>query len=401
MSLKSAFAAIYNKTFLNSVFNAGRSLINPLFVALFSYLFISQNLHIDLLKINRVTALVNLALIFSGWGLRDYLFKNSVKHHADFNRTWHLAFYTKFILLIPILLISVFSLDDRTVIFIMLVSVFKTFNVLYEPLIVLHKRSVLFFFFDFLVALVSVVLIMQGVINTFHLFFNLLLVSEFLKMLLNCVIFRKPAFIINDFGALLFFLKDTKYYFFLVLVSFFQTKADLYVLGFLLNPGKLNEYQLLSSLISLVQIVIVGYIVSYSKLFYRNINSSELVFKRIVLGAGSLMALIASFLIYYVLNFIYGFYFSPVNIVIVMINTIAFANVLHEMFHYTRMDWLNTVLLFVIVAGAVNLLLSLLLVGGLGVQGALIANTGSLLALWGLMNRRRIFKQRKKILSGL
>jgi hypothetical protein len=379
---------------LNSLANVGRSLVNPLFIAAISYLFIRMRLDGELQSINKISVLINLLLVFSGWGLKDYLVKESARPIAmgpgeGFKTSWHLAFYSKLLLLVPLVLVSFIVLPAAYSVFVVVIAILRTYNVLYEPLVILHKKNLIFFIIDLLSALTVVVLIFLGIIRSYDVFFFLLAASELVKVLIGYFVFRLPEAYQGGFRAWLSFLKETRFYFLLVLVSFFQSRVDLYVLGFLFSPGKLNEYQLLSSLLSLSQVIIAAYVVSYSKLLYRNIHASERAFRRLLLFTGSLVAVGASGSIYLLLNYLYPFHFSRINALIVAWNVLAFSCTLYEMYYYTKLAWLNKVLVVLLLSGLLNFTLCMWLISPLGITGALLANTCSITLLGLLMFWRR------------
>lgn len=389
MRLFTMFPGINKKVALDSVFNVGRNLINPLFIAVISYIFLKRGFQQDLLNINKTTALYNLILVFSGWGIKDYLFKDSTRPYHEFNRNWHLAFYSKIILLLPLIIISVFSFPHGYLAFILTMAVFKTFSTMYESLVIFYKKSRMFFMIEFLTAGSAILLAYYNILNDYSTFFCFLLFIELFKAGFNITIFKKPSVIYPNIRDLLVFLKETKFYFLIVIVSFFQSRIDLYLLGFLFSPEKLNEYQLILSLISLAQIVIVSFVVSYSKLFYRNINLSMLTFRKIVFRSGFFVAVISAFLIYGILNFIYDFNFKLINVMVILINITAFAWVLYEMYYYTKLEWFNKMLRLVFISGALNFLFGIVLIPVSGITGALAGNSIALVTLSVLMSTQR------------
>ncbi len=377
------------KAFLNSVFNTGRNLVNPLFTAVISYVLIKDGLHGELREINKITALVNLLLIFSGWGLRDYLFKSSSRPHSEFTGDWTLAFFSKFILLAPIIVIAFFCVPPRYFVFIVAITFFKTFNALYESMVVLNKKNILFFTLDFLIAMALIIPTYAGMVHSYVFFFYLVLASEIFKTLFNAFLFRKPSALVLNFRALFVFLGGTKFYFLIVLVSFFQSRIDLYLLGFVFDQEKLNEYQLLLSLVSLSQVVIYSFVTAYSKFFYRNINSSQLLFKRIVFTTGYVVSVISGSGIYILLNFVYGFDFSFVNIIIILVNINFFARELLEMFYYIQQERLNAMLKFIFISGVINLVAGSFLIPLFGISGAFGSQTISIVVLAMMMKYTR------------
>src|SRR6218665_1321736 len=163
---------------LNSLANVGRSLVNPLFIALISYLFLKMDLPGELQAINKITALINLLLVFSGWGLKDYLVKESVRLRAtgpgnDFNSSWHLAFASKLPLLAGLAVISFIVLAGGSALFVVAIAVFRTYNALYEPLVILHKKNLLFFLLDGFSAVVLAGSVFLGIVRSYAIFFCL------------------------------------------------------------------------------------------------------------------------------------------------------------------------------------------------------------------------------------
>jgi hypothetical protein len=350
----------------------------------------------ELQEINKITAIVNFFLTLSGWGLKDFLFKESVKPFSDFQRTWQLAFDSKILLSFPIIIVLSLWLKSPLLILVNLVFLLKTFNTLYDPLIVALKRARFFFLIDFLVLPASIVLIGFKVITNATQFFVFIAVLECVKSVLYKVIFKLPTKNKVNFAALISFLKSTKFYFLLVLLSFFQSKIDLYLLGFLLKPEEFNVYQLLSSLLSMVQILFTTFVVSYTKLLYRNIKSSAAAFTRIVFRSGYLAALFSTPAIYFVLRFIYHFDFGYPSMLLAALNTLCFAFVLHEMFYYSKNERLDWVLRYVALAGTLNFILGFVFISRFSVAGALFSNTAGLFLLAVLLGYTRTIESKHK-----
>src|SRR5690606_38837312 len=85
----------------------------------------------------------------------------------------------------------------------------------------------------------------------------------------------KEYFIKTKIKFALNLLWETRFFFIASLAGFFQSKADLYVLSFLLKDTSLNQYQIITSMLSLASISIATFTSLYSKLFYKNLNNSK------------------------------------------------------------------------------------------------------------------------------
>jgi len=326
-------------------------------------------------------AIINLCLTFSGWGLRDFLLKQSARPHSEFTKTWHLTFFSKILLCSPLFVLMTFWLGSAILPFVAAVFVFRTLNAVYEPLIISNNKGASFFAFDLFIVTVSLFLIGLKCIATTNHFFYFLSVSECLRFIICLGTFKMPFIFSLRLNTLIQFLYKTKFYFLLVVVSFFQSRIDLYLLAFLLNPNNLNQYQIISSLLSLVQILLSGFVMSYSKLFYRNIQSSETTFTKIVKRSGYLAAILASLSIYLILNIVYHFDFSLLNALLVALNIMFFAYVLLGVFVYTKNDWQKKMMINVAIAGIINLVCCFVFMPRFGITGALAANTAGLMAL--------------------
>jgi O-antigen/teichoic acid export membrane protein len=278
------------------------------------------------------------------------------------------------------------------------VFLFRTLNALYEPLIISKNKGPMFFVFEVFIVTVSLILIGLKHIATTNHYFYFISVSECVRFVICVLTFKMPFNFNLRLSVLIGFLNKTKFYFLLVIVSFFQSRIDLYLLAFLINPDHLNQYQIVSSLLSLVQILLSGFVMSYSKLFYRNIQSSETTFNKIVKRSGYLAAILASLSIYLILNFVYHFEFSLLNALLVAGNTICFAFVLLGVFVYTKNEWQKKMLMNLAIAGIINLICCFILMPRFGIAGALAANTAGLMALAFMMQTGDYNKN--KILTG-
>lgn len=377
---------VNHPNFVNALFNIGRNFINPLFIAFTTYFFIQAGETEDLRLINSVMALYSLALVFSGWGLKDYLIKESANTYSHFQQKWNLALYSKLFLIIPPIGLVLIGLKSEYAVFVIWIVVLKAINLSYDPLIIHHRRSAIFFVVDLIIALSMLFLIGTGIIKGYELFFYWVITFEGVRIVFNYLIFKQPTWGIPSVRGLFHFLISTKYYFLLGLFGFFQSKVDLYLLGFLFEPQKLNEYQLLLSLIALSQIAIASFVMPYSKLMFRNIYDTNKTFKDIIYTTSLIMAICSSVCIYLILNFTYSLNFTYLNTALVFLNLLSFGLVLYEMYQYTKLIWLKKILTFVFMSGAINLFAGLLLIPRYSVTGGILSNTLGLFCLYLLMH---------------
>ncbi|HOZ88167.1 MAG TPA: hypothetical protein PL029_10425, partial [Bacteroidia bacterium] len=89
-----------------------------------------------------------------------------------------------------------------------------------------------------MIAMALIIPTYAGMVHSYVFFFYLVLASEIFKTLFNAFLFRKPSALVLNFRALFVFLGGTKFYFLIVLVSFFQSRIDLYLLGFVFDQEK-------------------------------------------------------------------------------------------------------------------------------------------------------------------
>ena len=181
----------FKKIYFSSLSNVGRNFINPILITFVSYLFIKTQARHELLEINKINAILNLFIVFSGWGLKDYLLKENFKSLATFPQKWNEALYSK----LPLLLISLMAalllpMEYSCIIFGFVIL--RTVNTLYDSLIIYNKKVSLFFLFDALAALLVVLLIWFRIVNNHKTYFLYFAGSGIFK-----VVF-KPLFIQND-----------------------------------------------------------------------------------------------------------------------------------------------------------------------------------------------------------
>jgi hypothetical protein len=81
---------------------------------------------------------------------------------------------------------------------------------------------------------------------------------------------------------------------------------------------------------------------------------------------------------------------------LVALNTICFAYVLHEMFYYTKNERLNWVLRYVALAGTLNFILGFVFISRFSVAGALFSNTAGLFLLAVLLGYTRTIESKHK-----
>ncbi len=353
-----------------------------------SYLFIKTQARQELLAINKINAILNAFIVFCGWGLKDYLLKENFKSLATFPQKWNEALYSK----LPLLLISLMAallLPAEYSCIIFGFVILRTVNTLYDSLIIYNKKVSLFFLFDALAALLVVLLIWFRILNNHKTYFYILLGVEFLKLCLNLFLFRMIKPVYFDLKQAFGFLKSTKLFFLLAVISFFQSKADLYILGFLFEPASFNEYQVKISLISFVQVAIAAFVSVYSKLFFKDISSSETTFNGIVLKCGILFSILSAPIIFLIETQFFDFNVNVVNSVIMVLNIFIFSRVLIEMYYGTKLEKMSVVILMVFISGLLNIGLSFLVIDKWGITGALLSNTGSSIALYFLLLFKR------------
>jgi len=382
------------KVYFSSITNVGRSFINPVLIMAVSYLFIRTNAKQELLEINKMNAIINAFIIFCGWGLKDYLLKENFKSMAGFSQKWNEALYSKLPLIFISLVIALFLPLEYSFIICGFI-ILRTINALYDSLIIYKKKVSLYFLLDAVIALLIVSLIWFNILTDHKLYFYILLGGEFLKLCLSFLLFRmiEPTYfsIIQAFN----FLAATKLFFLLSLVSFFQSRADLYILGFLFDPAGFNEYQVKISLISFSQLAIASFVSVYSKLFFKDIFSSEAIFKNIIIKCGLIISILSAPIIVLIENYFFSFDFSIINNLVIIANIFIFSLVLIEMYNYTKSNNVGTIIIMLVISAGINLVLSFLLIKNYTITGGLLSNTISSLFLYVLLAARRKQVQNK------
>jgi len=369
-----------NRSFILSLVNVGRAFINPFFIALVSYLFIKLENKDGLFQINRLIVYANAVLVFAGWGLKDYLTRVYSTNSKDFPKKWSMALYSKcFLLLISFLLLGFLFKDNDLLILTGFIFI-RTLNQHFEVLMQFDKRNMGIMAIELTLILFILLAISFGKIQGSFNFFIGLIISEAIKLAINIIVFRMPLpqFKWKEIYDL---LNETKFFFLASIVGFFQSKADLYILAGSVKQHDLNEYQVITSLISLAYITIFAFTAYYSKLLFRSIYNSNRTFLYLNMITGLITAITFSAGIYVVLQFVYNFALSKTEFILVITNIFIFSIMLVEMYHYNKLNRVGQSTLIIFIAGVINLMVGSVLIGKYSVLGAIISNTGSLLIL--------------------
>lgn len=370
----------YSSAFFSLVSTA-RSLQNPLFIALVSYVFIKNSKQDELTLINQVLILINLLSVFTGWGMKSYLLREQIANSGTFKNTWSHALTAKIMLnMFACTLCFVVCPADKIIIILALITI-RTFNLNFEPLLLLSNKNIWAFSIEWLFYILIFLSVYFGYIDQSKQFLILLTLSEFCKSVFLLFIF-KEYFIKTKIKPTLHLLWKTRFFFISSLAGFFQSKADLYVLGFLLKDISLNQYQIITSMLSLASISIATFTSLYSKLFYKNLNNSKQKFFHVNFYTGLFVAALFTLILSFLLPQVYDYRISSTQIVLIFMNIIIFSMLMIEMHHYTKLNKVNVSTLIIFLSGGVNLMLSFLLVQQFSVSGALISNTTGLAVLY-------------------
>ncbi|PBQ32288.1 hypothetical protein CNR22_11060 [Sphingobacteriaceae bacterium] len=335
---------------------------------------------------NTVTSFL---FVLCNWGGKDQSIQAFSQNTNKFRETFNLILASRILLILPGIL-PVFFLPALLSFkfFIGIYLVLKVLGAFIEAVITVQKKFHAFLFVDLsLNTLLVITLLFDKNISRPEIFLAELIGMELLRTLINFSFFGKFVLFKPNLKKTFAFLKESRYFFYISLAGFLCSRADLYVVGLLLNNNELSRYFIIINLVILGQIVFNTFISTFRPNILRY---NEATFKRFSLWSlrlgifYSLFCTLAIFLmsaIYY--NITLNYLFS----IFIIINLLFFTLICTSILNYTRTNNQKLMGKIILFSGLFNVLMSFVCVPFLGIEGAFISNTATLIFIYILFTK--------------
>ncbi len=364
-----------NKRYFLSASNLFRTGIGALFSLLLNYwLLHRQSLELFNTYSN---AMVWITLILSSINIagKDFLIKSFSSKPSEIKSVWNSSNSIRFLFLLPITCILFFTTENSfTYFFLIVLTSFRLVGSTIEALTNFHKQYHFFAFVESLFSLLFIAgLFLQDDLSP-KAFLSLFLAYEGLKLLIALIKHRAAIFPL-EFRFDSQILWQAFPYFTLNVFSFLCTKADIYLVGFLITPEEMNKYFTLTNLIYLSQIAYYSLNSVLESNILRLPKSEFEKFRKTNLLAGIIFSLASTTGIYFINEYLYNLHWNMFLYILISINIIAFTGNISVMYQASR---LNKVSLFrnsILIGFLVNATISFALIPILGVNGALLGTT--------------------------
>jgi O-antigen/teichoic acid export membrane protein len=366
----------FKRLFL-SLSNVSRSLFVSFFGLLINYILLNQKSDQVLNPYVYCISIVNLMMVINNWGGKDFAVKAIVRDPGKEQKLLNEIFNARailFLIIITAFLLVPFSLDFK--LFISMLLILKTFNIVFEAVITVHKKFHEFVFLDLILNLGFVALILFDNNKTDpRVFLIELLCVESIRLTFNIIFFRKSIRLHIDLKGGLRIIKESSTFFYMALFGFICSKADLYVVGLASSSSEMSRYFIILNLVSLSHVVFASFQGTYASTIFRYSKDSFKKFSRFSAVLGFLFSVAACLLIYLLCSVYYKIQIGYTFTGTILLNIFTFSLVLTEMYRHTRLGKQKAALYILILCGIINISVSYALIGSLGLLGAFIGNT--------------------------
>lgn len=360
-----------------SFINATRNLLNGIIGLVINYLLIHYKPELFLDSYVKCYTVLNLLLVFNNLIPKDYLIKAFSKEPSKTKQIFADAFFVKLfitILFIPLLFLWPMSLGLKLTLAFLLVL--KAFGSLTEPVTQQEKKFKQILLLDFILGIgIIAILIYDTNQNNVNLFLSELILVEIIRSVFLFIYYRQHlSFHFNPTSIQLTILKSLPF-FGIAIFGFAASRADLYVLGYLLSANDLNRYYILLNLLVFCQIIFNSIIGTFATTIFRYDAKTFLKFERYVLKIGLIFSILGSLSITIMYYFYYKILLDTSTSILLTVNLFSFCLTLIGIYKFTRTNNQNRILKIIVIVGLLNFTLSALLIKNLGFNGAILSNT--------------------------
>lgn len=370
-----AFLNQKSKRYLLSASNLFRTGVGALFSLLLNYWLLHRQ-SLDLFN-TYSNAMVWITLILSSINIagKDFLIKSFSAKPSEIKSVWNSSNSIRILFLLPIICILFFTKESYySFFFLTVLTSFRLIGATLEALTNFQKQHHFFALVESLFSLIFIAFLFLQVDLSPKVFLSIYLAFEGGKLLVAFIKHRESVFP-WEFKIDTQTLIGAVPYFTLNLFSFLCNKADIYIVGFLINPEEMNKYYTLTNLISLSHIAYYSLNSVLESNILRLPKNDFDRFRRTNFLAGIIYSLVSTIGIYFISEFLYNLHWNTLLYILISINIVAFTGNISVMYQVSR---LNQVSLFrnnILIGFLVNAISSLALIPNLGVNGALLGTT--------------------------
>ncbi len=260
---------------------------------------------------------VNLIILFSYFGNKNYLLKQFSEQPGKIHATWLSNFTTRFFVFIlvgvSVFIIPLFA-SYKLVILTWMFLLF--YNQSFEVLILYQKD----FKFNFITEFIRNAIVIEVLLF----FSETLQLVQFLYILIGGLIVKAICYTIYYRKILLNTKASLDKHSLIVSIPFLipmvlgtlRTKIDSYYGTIYFTKEDLSEYQIFISFISLVQLCVAYMINPFIKIFYRISKKTRAIIERQFFYLGIGIGALAIVIIYGIINYVYQFKFGLTNYIL-------------------------------------------------------------------------------------
>lgn len=369
--------AKFFRRFLLSVSNTSRSLLVTVFGLSLNYLLLHFKSHTLLNAYVYCLTVVGLLQVLCGWGGKEFIMREISANKRPIREfLGHVAVsrFLLFIAAIPFLLFIPLGLQYPLVITVFLLC--RTLVGVLEPLITLRKKFHSFLFIDVILnTLVILVILFDGNTDNVPHFLIELLLFEFLKVAVLALMFRSEIIIRFDLTASWSIIKISTPFFLVGLAGFLCSRADLYVLGFVIEAKELSRYYILLNMVILCNTLFYSFSSTFAVNIFRYTRDSFIKFEEKTLKMGGAFSLVGTCIIYYLCDFVFRIPIDSIFAVLIFLNLFIHTSIFISVYYFTRISRQDIIFKVILISGIFSILIALVLVKYFGTYGAFTANT--------------------------
>lgn len=365
------------RRFLLSFANLSRSLFVSLFGLLINYLLVRYKGQAVLDSYVYCMTLINILMVFSNWGAKEYMVKTLGADPTLRKQILTNFFSSKLMVcLVLTVLILFLPLPGFQRWFLIAYLFTKSFASLVEPLVLSQKKFQAVLVIDLLLSLALVLVVFSdGNIHEPAIFLMEILAVEFIRSIALGLLFARHLHVgVNVKGGLQL-LYNARFFFYTALAGFLCSRADQYVVAFLLERAELSRYYILMNLVILCQTGYTTFVSTFSSTIFRYNEKSFNRFMSYTSWLGFALSLASTIAIYFFCFYYYQLELDSISTGLIFLNVLAFSLVLLQVYHYTRLNLQKEIFKVIALASVFNVSSSFVLVSNWGLQGALLGNT--------------------------
>jgi O-antigen/teichoic acid export membrane protein len=383
---RNSFIKTYSRLIL-SVSNISRTLFASVLGLLINYILINFKSGPILDKYVYAITIVNLLFVFCNWGGKDFSVKKLAAQTHNLGETINSLTGSRLLLYLMVILpVILIPAEPLLKIFIAIYLLIKILLSVYDPLITIQKKFTRFFIIDLVLSTALLVVIFtDGNSNSPGIFLFEVVAVELIRLAITSYTFRNfinPGF---SYSKSLSLLKESRHFFFIALAGFICSRADLYVVGLLLESHVLSYYFIILNIVALCQVAFAGLVNTFSANIFRVAdNTFNKVGKRVIfLGLG--FAFFSAVFFYLICEYFYHITTGIYMTIMVFMNILFFVSGLIEMYRFTRDDRQLAILNVLLISGATHIILSYIFAKNYMIEGAFASNTFTLLLTYLLL----------------